>query len=58
MKGYLDQQVPFTFPQVSRGPAGRDGGCSGLGPAPVRDSALTCSFRSSLQVGRLPVGEL
>lgn len=23
MKGYLDQQVPFTFPQVSGGSAGR-----------------------------------
>ncbi|NXH41086.1 ETV4 protein, partial [Dicaeum eximium] len=35
MKGYLDQQVPFTFPQVSGGSAGR-----GSGPVPLR-SALT-----------------
>lgn len=47
MKRYLDQQVPFTFPQVSGGSAGRGfrAGC-----APAGDSALTRSSCSSPRV--------
>lgn len=37
MKGYLDQQVPFTFPQVRGGSAGRRGrGGEALGRGPLR----------------------
>ncbi|XP_050841639.1 ETS translocation variant 4 isoform X3 [Serinus canaria] len=53
MKGYLDQQVPFTFPQVSGGSAGR-----GSGPAALpRGSALSRSSLSEQPPGpALPAG--
>ncbi|NXP42262.1 ETV4 protein, partial [Leiothrix lutea] len=47
MKGYLDQQVPFTFPQVSGGTAG---GGSGLSP-------LRSGLRSELLVPQQPPGQ-
>lgn len=53
MKGYLDQQVPFTFPQVSGGSAG--GAPGWLRSA--RGSALSISSLSSPRVRRGPVPE-
>lgn len=61
MKGYLDQQVPFTFPQVRGGSAGRRGrGGEALGRGPLRSGTprWSCSFRSSRRARRLPVAEL
>lgn len=53
MKGYVDQQVPFTFPQVSGGSTG-----SGMGlrvwAAPARSPALIRSSRSRRRAMRAP----
>ncbi|NXY35957.1 ETV4 protein, partial [Pomatorhinus ruficollis] len=51
MKGYLDQQVPFTFPQVSGGSAGGAPGCL----RSARGSALSRSSRSSPRARRGPL---